>query len=263
MLFRALDRLLTRAPDPARVAWIGQWTYAHRGLHKPGVPENSLAAFAGAIAAGYAIECDIQRSRDGEAMLLHDWELERLTGMTGPIAAHSAEELAQIAYLDSEHRIARLADLLDLVAGQVPILIEIKSRARYNVAKTCRAVRKALEGYPGPCAVMSFDPRVARWFRAHTPRTLVGLVVKETEDGSTPHRWQRHVAFWTARPDFVAYDIRALPNRFATDLRARGFPLPSWTVDTPHKAERAAEYADAPIAEGNGFPALDEEPRAA
>ncbi len=102
MLFRALDRLLTRAPDPARVAWIGQWTYAHRGLHKPGVPENSLAAFAGAIAAGYGIECDIQRSRDGEAMLLHDWELERLTGMTGPIAAHSAEELAQIAYLDAQ-----------------------------------------------------------------------------------------------------------------------------------------------------------------
>ena len=64
MLFRALDRLLTRAPDPAHVAWIGQWTYAHRGLHKPGVPENSLAAFAGAIAAGYGIECDIQRSRE-------------------------------------------------------------------------------------------------------------------------------------------------------------------------------------------------------
>ncbi|MCH2488336.1 MAG: hypothetical protein MK010_11445 [Erythrobacter sp.] len=263
MLFRALDRLLTRAPDPARVAWIGQWTYAHCGFHKPGVPENSLAAFAGAIVAGYGIECDIQRSRDGEAMLLHDWELERLTGMTGPIAAHSAEELAQIAYLDSEHKIARLSDLLELVAGQVPVLIEIKSHARYNVAKTCRAVRTALEGYPGPYAVMSFDPRVARWFRAHTPRTRVGLVVKETADGSTPHSWQRHLAFWTARPDFVAYDIRALPNRFASDLRARGFPLPSWTVDTPHKFERAMEHADAPIAEGNGFPTAEPHERAA
>ena len=263
MLFRALDRLLTRAPDPARVAWIGQWTYAHRGLHKPGVPENSLAAFAGAIAAGYGIECDIQRSRDGEAMLLHDWELERLTGMTGPIAAHSAEELAQIAYLDSEHRIARLSDLLELVAGQVPILIEIKSRARYNVTKTCRAVRKALEGYHGPCAVMSFDPRVARWFRAHNSKAPLGLVVKETDDGSTPHRWQRHLAFWTARPDFVAYDIRALPNGFATDLRMRGFPLPSWTVDTPHKFEPAMEHADASIAEGNGFPTAEPQERAA
>lgn len=257
MLFRTLDRLLTRAPDPARTAWIGRWTYAHRGLHGPGVPENSLAAFAGAIAAGYGIECDIQRSRDGEAMLLHDWELERLTGMTGPLAAHSAEELGQIAYLDSEHKIARLSDLLELVAGQVPLLIEIKSRARYNVARTCRAVRTALEGYAGDHAVMSFDPRVARWFRAHAPRMLAGLVVKETADGTTPHRWQRHLAFWTARPDFVAYDIRALPNSFAADLRARGFPLPSWTVDTPHKAERAALHADAPIAEGNGFAPAD------
>ena len=142
MLFPTLDRLLTSPPDAARVGWLRNWTYAHRGLHSDGVPENSLAAFAGAIAAGYGIECDIQRSRDGEAMLLHDWELERLTGVGGPLAAHSAQELGQIAFLDSDHRIARLSDLLELVAGEVPVLIEIKSRAGYDVQRSCRAVAR-------------------------------------------------------------------------------------------------------------------------
>ena len=96
MLFRALDRLLTRAPDPARVAWIGQWTYAHRGLHKPGVPENSLAAFAGAIAAGYGIECDIQRSRDGEAMLLHQAVLQVRIFVGGDPAVPLRDESAVV-----------------------------------------------------------------------------------------------------------------------------------------------------------------------
>lgn len=253
MPFAALDRLLTSRPDPARVGWLRDWTYAHRGLHSPGVPENSLAAFAGAIAASYGIECDIQRSRDGEAMLLHDWELERLTGVTGPLAALSAQELGQIAFLDSEHRIARLSDLLELVAGQVPLLIEIKSRAGYDVKRSCRAVARALEGYRGAVAVMSFDPRVPKWFAKHAPAALRGLVIKEADDGLTPHRWQRHLALWHAQPEFVAYDIRALPNPLSISLRERGFPLPSWTVDTPEKASHAALHADAPIAEGEGF----------
>ena len=253
MPYRALDSLLTTPPDPARVGWLRDWTYAHRGLHSPGVPENSLAAFARAIASGYGIECDIQRSRDGEAMLLHDWELERLTGVAGPLAAHDAQDLAQIAFLDSEHRIARLSDLLELVAGQVPVLIEIKSRAGYDVKRSCRAVARALDGYDGAVAVMSFDPRVPKWFAKHAPVPMRGLVIKETDDGPTPHRWQRHLALWHAQPEFVAYDIRALPNPLSTSLRARGFPLPSWTVDTPEKARCAALHADAPIAEGEGF----------
>lgn len=253
MLFPTLDRLLTSPPDAARVGWLRNWTYAHRGLHSDGVPENSLAAFAGAIAAGYGIECDIQRSRDGEAMLLHDWELERLTGVGGPLAAHSAQELGQIAFLDSDHRIARLSDLLELVAGKVPVLIEIKSRAGYDVKRSCRAVARALESYEGAVSVMSFDPRVPRWFARHATRPLRGLVIKEAADGPTPHRWQRHLALWHARPEFVAYDIRALPNPMADGLRARGFPVPSWTIDTPEKARHAALHADAPIAEGEGF----------
>ncbi len=170
MPFATLDRLIVPAPDPNRVGWLRDWEYAHRGLHRDGVPENSLAAFASAMERGMGVECDIQRSRDGCAMLLHDWELDRLTGVSGPTADHSAEDLAQIAFLDSEHKLARLEDLLPIVGGAAPILVEIKSRRGYDVARSCRAVADTLQGYAGKHAVMSFDPRVSAWFAEHSPR---------------------------------------------------------------------------------------------
>ena len=95
-LLSRLDRHLAPSPDPARVGWLRDWSYAHRGLHSDGVPENSLAAFAGAMERGMGIECDIQRSQDHAAILMHDWELDRLTGVSGPTAGYSAEELAQL-----------------------------------------------------------------------------------------------------------------------------------------------------------------------
>lgn len=248
-----LDRLVVRPPDSARVGWLRDWTYAHRGLHSAGVPENSLAGFALAVERGLGVECDIQRSRDGQAMLVHDWELDRLTGVRGPLSAHSAEELAQIAFLDSEHKLARLDDLLALVEGKVPILIEVKSRRGYDVKRSCRAVAKALEQYAGPHAVMSFDPRVCIWFAKHSPQTVRGLVMREDEVGMTQKAWQRHLALWLARPEFIAYHVAALPNPMVASLRARGMPVLTWTVDSPERREQGAAHADALIAEGEGL----------
>lgn len=248
-----LDRLVVRPPDPGRVGWLRDWTYAHRGLHSAGVPENSLAGFALAVERGLGVECDIQRSRDGQAMLVHDWELDRLTGVRGPLSAHSAEELAQIAFLDSEHKLARLDDLLALVEGKVPILIEVKSRRGYDVKRSCRAVAKALEHYAGPHAVMSFDPRVCIWFAKHSPQTVRGLVMREDEVGMTQKAWQRHLALWLARPEFIAYHVAALPNPMVASLRARGMPVVTWTVDSPERREQGAAHADALIAEGEGL----------
>ena len=248
-----LDRLVVRPPDPARVGWLRDWTYAHRGLHSAGVPENSLAGFALAVERGLGVECDIQRSRDGQAMLVHDWELDRLTGVRGPLSAHSAEELAQIAFLDSEHKLARLDDLLALVEGKVPIMIEVKSRRGYDVKRSCRAVAKALEQYAGPHAVMSFDPRVCIWFAKHSPQTVRGLVMREDEVGMTQKAWQRHLALWLARPEFIAYHVAALPNPMVASLRARGMPVLTWTVDSPERREQGAAHADVLIAEGEGL----------
>ncbi len=251
--FTLLDRWRAPAPDPRKIAWIGQWRFAHRGLHGAGVPENSPTAFAAAISRGLGIECDVQRSGDGQAMVFHDWELDRLTGENGRVVDRSSGQLGQIALAGSGDTIPTLRMLLDRVAGKVPLLIEIKSRPGSHVSALCLAVRRVLEGYQGMHAVMSFDPRVSKWFAVHSPMTVRGLVVSEEDAKALPGRIRRHLWLWHARPDFLAYDIRDLPSRFAAAQRRRGIALATWTVRSAEHRERAEQFADAPIAEGSGL----------
>ena len=245
---------LPRPPDPERVNWLKDWTYAHRGLHGlPGPVENSPAAFRAAVAAGLGIECDIQRSRDGEAMVYHDWNFWRLHEQPQTGDAVDAVDWRALRYGDSDEGPFTLSELLELVAGSVPLLIEIKSRRGYDVERSCEKVVAALDGYGGRHAIMSFDPRVSRWLRRHAPQTVRGLVMREDEHGNTQRSWQRHIALWIARPDFMAYHVKALPNAFAATLRHVGIPLLTWTVNSPEALAVARSHADAPIAEGAGL----------
>lgn len=252
--FALLDGWRAPAPDPRRVAWLDSVAYAHRGLHGPGVPENSLSAFAAAVERGMGIECDVQRALDGRAVVFHDADLARVTGETGLVREKTSEQLGKIALLGTGDTIPSLRQMLDQIYGKVPLLIEIKSK-RGNAARVgalCLAVRRELEGYAGPYAIMSFDPRVVRWFADRSPLTVRGLVVSEENDTALPGMIRRRLALWHARPDFLAYDVRDLPSRFAAGQRARGLPVASWTVRSPELAERASLHADAPIAEGAG-----------
>ena len=249
-----IDRFFAPPPDPARVRWLGDWTYAHRGMHGAGRIENAPSAFRAALEAGLAIECDIQRSRDGWPMVYHDWDFARLIGRAEAGDSLSRDEWLALKYRDSQDGPFSLADLLTLVAGRVPLLIEIKSRKGYDVLPTCRRVADTLVGYGGLHAVMSFDPRVSRWLRRHAPGTVRGLVMREDDKGYTQQAWQRHLALWIAKPDFIAYHIAALPNAFVGGLRGYGMPVLTWTVDTPEKFALARNCADAAIAEGAGIP---------
>ena len=233
--------------------WLTAWEYAHRGLHGGGIPENSLAGARLAIERGMGIECDIQRSLDDIPMVFHDWDVARLTGYVGETARISAEELGGFAYLDSEERPASLEQLLAEIDGKVPLLVEIKSKAGYDVARSCEIVAAALAGYSSDHAVMSFDPRVARWFRKHSPHTCAGLVMREDERGDTQSTWKRRLALWIAKPDFLAYHIAALPSRWVAGLRAKGLPVLTWTVNSPETRARALVHADALISEGAGL----------
>lgn len=250
--FGLLDRWFAPAPDPAKVGWMGAAVYAHRGLHGPDAPENSPSAFAAAIAAGLGIECDVQRSLDGQAMVFHDYDLGRLTGAQGPVDARTAEQLGRIALTGCTDTIPTLRQMLAQVAGRVPILIEIKSRrgGSRRIRTICAAVLQALDGYAGRYAVMSFDPRIVRWFAVHAPQVVRGLVVTEEHGKTLSGTLRRHLALWHARPEFLAYDIRDLPSRFAAAQRARGLPVLTWTVHSAEHRERAQQHADAPIAEG-------------
>lgn len=250
--FAPIDRWRAPAPPESRIGWLRGRMFAHRGLHGGGLPENSPAAFRAAIARDLGIECDVQGTADGQAVVFHDWELDRLTCERGPVLDRTSAELGTIALAGTDEPVPSLRQVLALVAGRVPLLIEIKSRRAMRVAGLCLAVRNALEGYGGPHAVMSFDPRVPRWFATHAPRTARGLVMTEDDAHTAAARIRCHFALWHARPDFLAYDVRDLPSSFAGQQRSRGVPVATWTVRTAQQRAIAALHADAPIAEGAG-----------
>lgn len=227
--FARLDAYFAPAPERKRVAFLTAQPFAHRGLHGDGRIENSRAAFEAAVAAGHGIELDVQASRDGEPFVFHDDQLDRLTGETGPLARRSAAALAAITLAGSAETLPRLHEILALVAAQAPILIELKSPDA-NASSLCLAVRRALEGYRGQVAVMSFNPDVGRWFAEHAPRVVRGLIVSEEGQHGPRGVVRRHLALWRAKPDFLAYDVRDLPSRFAAAARSRGLPLLTWTV---------------------------------
>ena len=258
LLFALFDRLLAPAPKQGRCDWLTAFVYAHRGLHdaRGGRVENSPSAFAAAIAAGLGIECDVQRSRDGQAVVFHDEDLARLTGREGRVDDESAGTLTQFALTGSTDTIPLLGTLLAQVGGRVPLLIEVKIARGSRVTPLCLAVHRALEGYSGPVAVMSFDPRVSSWFYRYSPHVVRGLVMTEAGWRTLGAKARRHFALWRARPDFLAYDIDDIGGSFATGQRRRGIPLLTWTVDTAAKVTRAKARADAPIAEGEGLALL-------
>lgn len=246
-LFGPLDDLITPAPVPARVAFLRERPFAHRGLHGPGVVENSRAAFSAAIAGGFGIELDVQASREGEAFVFHDAQFDRLADATGALSATRGVDIEKIRLKGTDETIPRLSEVLDLVAGQAPILIEIKID-KGPVGVLCLAVRRALEGYNGPVAVMSFHPDVGRWFHEHAARIVRGMVITEQDASALPDRGrqaiQRRLGLWHAKPDFLAYDVRDFPSRFAGNQRKRGLPVLTWTVRTPEQEATAARFAD-------------------
>ena len=226
----------------ARLEALFEPPFAHRGLHGGEIIENSRAAFRAAIEAGHGIELDVQATGDGEAIVFHDYELARLTDGVGELAEMSAAELGAIALRGETEGLPTLAEILALIDGRAPLLIEVKSPGR-RVGTLSGAVARALDSYIGPVAVMSFNPGVPRWFAHHRPDVLRGLVV--TEDGKPERaRLKRRLSLWWSKADFLAYDIRDLPSGFAESAQRRGLRVTTWTVRTMTERARAAEHAD-------------------
>lgn len=143
----------------------------------------------------------------------------------------------------TDETLPRLAEILALVAGQVPLLIEVKARDG-RIGPICEAVHRSLKGYQGSVAVMSFNPMVGHWFRRQAPGTVRGLVVTEEDKRGWRGAIERHLSFARAAPDFLAYDVRDFPSGFASAKRARGVPVLTWTVRDAAAKRRAFENAD-------------------
>ena len=227
----------------AELERLGAVPFAHRGLHGGVLVENSGGAILAAAEQGFGVELDVQLSADGEAMVFHDHELNRLTLDQGPVAARTAAELQSLRLYIGGEVMPRLDQALAMIAGRVPLLIEVKSPRR-RVARLCEAVARALAGYRGPVGVMSFNPEVGAWFAARVPDVLRGLVVTERDRRGMRGRFERRLALWRSRADFLACDVRDLPSRFAARARHRGIPVYTWTVRGEADRARAGLHAD-------------------
>jgi glycerophosphoryl diester phosphodiesterase len=238
--------------------WLAARPVAHRGLHDAaaGVIENAPSAVTAAVAAHYAIEVDLQLSADGEAIVHHDAALGRLQDADGRLDALTAGELTGISYRGTKDRIITLGELLDLVSGRVPLLLELKSRFDGD-ARLPGRVAAVTQSYAGPVAAMSFDPRQVEALRAVAPglpRGLVGQGVRrgrQTKASGSQNATAYLLHAARSRPHFVAYNVHDLPA--AGPLLARyllGMPLLTWTVRTEQDRVRAGRWADQMIFEG-------------
>lgn len=249
-----------RRPTPALPAAFLDRPIAHRGFHGAGRPENSVSAVRAAVEAGYGIEIDVRASHDGEAMVIHDAGLERLTTARGLVSSQTAAALGEISLIGSADTIPTLGEVLDLVAGQAPLLIEIKDHDYTlgpNVGVTEAAVMRALEGYDGPVAVMSFNPHSISEMARLAPDLPRGLVTCGFEPEDWPDLSPRIAARLREIPDydnlgasFISHEARDLDRPRVADLHALGAKLLCWTIRSPEEEAEARRIADNVTFEG-------------
>ena len=227
---------------------------SHRGLHDvaDGRPENSLAAVQAAIAAGYGIEIDVQLTADDQAAVFHDYGLDRLTGAEGPVRRRTLRELSTIPLIGGRDGAPGLAEVLALVAGQVPLLVEIKDQdgaLGEDVGPLETAVAKALADYQGPVAVMSFNPHSVAAMQALAPDLPRGLVT----EAFPPDEWpcpKDRLARLADIPDFarvgasfISHDVKDLDRPRVAQLKAEGVPILTWTIRSPEEEAAARKVA--------------------
>jgi len=219
--------------------------FAHRGLHYGAqFPENSLLAFAAALEIGAGIECDLRLTADNRIVVFHDADCWRLCASPLRIGRSPLAELGRLRL--GEGPIPTLESLIVLVAGRVPLLLEVKVDG--DIWRWVPALRRALSGYDGAFGVMSFDPHLPRLLKTNWPAVRRGLVVR---DRPSPSR--RRLAIWLASPHFLAVDRLALTRPWVAAARRR-MPVYSWSIRNAAERSEARTRADVLIWEADGRP---------
>lgn len=251
-LLLILPRVIRR-PDYAP---LRGWHYAHRGLHdnKGDAPENSIPAFRRAVEAGYGIELDVQLTRDRVAVVFHDETLARVCGVEGNVRDYTYDELQRFALLKSQERIPLFSQVLDLVAGRVPLIVEIKIHE--NAAAVCAAADALLSKYPGVYCIESFHPMAVRWYQRNRPGVIRGqLSANFSKPGKLEPLHQKIVHYLLTnvlcRPDFIAYDHHHKGN--LSRLLCRHLyraPSVAWTIRSQQELSACRDDFDLFIFEG-------------
>lgn len=225
------------------------WLYAHRGLHnnKTDAPENSLKAFAQAVEKGYGIELDVQLTKDEVPVVFHDYHLRRACKTDVKVADLTFEELKQYRLFRSEERIPTLSEVLEVIDGKVPVIIELK--IPWNPDRLCTRVSKLLENYKGFYCIESFNPFGLMWYKKHNPLIIRGQLsmdfIREKEEGD---RYQffllKNLLFnFLTKPDFIAYHHEHKNVLSFALCRKLYHTMPvAWTIKSQEELERSRKY---------------------
>jgi len=234
---------------------------AHRALHDvtDGRPENSRAAIRAAMDHGYGIEIDVQLSADGAAMVFHDYDLDRLTGQTGPLQRHKSDALGAVPLTGGTEGIPTLQEVLALVDGKVPLLIEIKDQdggMGPDVGPLEQAVAVQTDAYAGPLAVMSFNPHAMAEMRRLCPNLPLGLVTSAytAQDWPLPKETRDRLRdipdFDRIGASFISHEVEDLDRPRVADLRGQGAAILCWTVKSAQQEAQARRHAQNVTFEG-------------
>ena len=234
---------------------IRGWSYAHRGLHGEGRPENSMAAFRAALEGGYGIELDVHLLADGELAVIHDSLLERTTGMPGKIEELTVQDLQNYHLEGTEETIPTFRQVLELFDGKAPLIVELKPQGGNHAALTERACRM-LEDYRGVYCMESFDPRCLVWLRKNRPEIIRGQLAENYFESKSKLpfllKWllsDHLLNFWT-RPDFVAYRFSDRHSTLSNLVCMTHMAGVSWTVKSQEEFDAAVSEGWTPIFEG-------------
>lgn len=242
--------------------WLVAKPIAHRGLHDRanGIIENTISAAKAAIDLGLPLELDVQLTGDNEAIVFHDFELDRLTGEKGLVTERKLSELTGIAIAGAKDgdRIPSLVQFLNAIDGRVPLVIEVKSKFNGDMRLTRRVI-EILRGYSGPFVVKSFDPDIVTTLRKEAPHITRGIIgelhyASKTDSilsAETKYRLANLLHFAESQPQFVSWKVDDLPCAGPYLCKVLGnLPVMTWTVRTPEQRERAAKHADQMVFEG-------------
>lgn len=230
--------------------------FAHRGYHclEKGIPENSMAAFRAALNRGYGIEIDLHLTKDGRLVVFHDDTLERMCGRPDVIECLTYKELKSCRLGGTSETIPAFEDVLSLVEGRVPLLIELKIPD--SSLQICEEAYQRLRQYPGPCLIQSFNTLGIRWFRLHAPQILRGQLSSNLTRGPLKESWllrfmvKHLLANFLGRPDFISYNLNDLPVANVWILKhIFHVPVAVWTLNTPDMLYRGKRYFDMQIFE--------------
>lgn len=230
-------------------------SFAHRGLYGNGIAENTPEAFEEACKKGFGIELDVQFSRDGVLVVFHDDDLKRMTGDSRRVDEVDFDELSEFRLSGGVGSISRFEDVLTLVNGRVPLLVELKNGRRNT--ELCSQTYALLQRYHGRYMVESFNPFIVRWFKKHAREVLRGQLVAgrasylTTMSSPAAFLLSNLTLNIVSRPDFIAYDVDA--KRFSAPRIQRTLfhtPLAAWTVRDEKTYSECLQRNEMPIFEG-------------